>query len=363
MTVTDQGKLTARYEWTKRFPFSPYDFFGYLIPGSIFFFSIYIFEQIPNSAISKDFHIPFITIINTLFPKDAVSNLWYVYIPIILICIYVMGHIISGVSSLFLERIFIKKVYNYPYSMLLKHPSSPKLQCSRYSSYYYAALFFWLNFLILVSLMAFEFNANILYSIVYTVMILILILFILKFIVELLKKSKGNNFAKSIRHISNFYQIVSTPYYLIANNLAKFLGTDEAFTDIFISKYADIFREDFGLEYNHETSNNFWLPYAFISEYSTQLGSVVLHWLNLYSFARNLSTAFYLAYLYSWISICFQRNIIYSSGIPLSIIIIPLGVFLLAFVMLLRYYYLYYCYYSKFLFRSYYCLRAISRKK
>ncbi len=92
----------------KQNPFSSYDFLGYLIPGAIF---IYIFAFIDELKDSN--HLGFRYLI------QYISSLEYQKIIIFVIFSYLIGHILSFVSSITIEKYAIW-TYGYPSKYLLK---------------------------------------------------------------------------------------------------------------------------------------------------------------------------------------------------------------------------------------------------
>jgi hypothetical protein len=84
---------------------------------------------------------------------------------------------------------------------------------------------------------------------------------------------------------------------------------------------------------------------------------MAVNWLNLYSFARNLAMSFYLTFLYTGISFCIQRGLIFGSH-RLTVVLFPFILFVLFVIMLQRYHYLYHSYFSKFILRAFVVLRS-----
>jgi hypothetical protein len=90
----------------KQNPFSLYDFLGYLIPGIIFFYTVYNFTSFGN--IFTDF----------FETKDGFSNFAIVHEVFLIALCYVLGHALSLISSMLIEQFLIYS-YGYPSSFLL----------------------------------------------------------------------------------------------------------------------------------------------------------------------------------------------------------------------------------------------------
>ncbi len=91
----------------KQNPFSLYDFLGYIIPGLFFIFSIFIIDEF-----KKTDSISFFPIINS-FPTLKLEGSIF-----ILIVSYTLGHLLSFVPSITIEKFGIWK-YGYPSKYLL----------------------------------------------------------------------------------------------------------------------------------------------------------------------------------------------------------------------------------------------------
>lgn len=105
-------------------PFTLYDFFGYLLPGIIFWMLLilsaditYLFTEIllTDHKISIELHFKVFTDAEHFFQKSP----WFVSGSAILIS-YISGHFISTISSFFGERLFVENIIKYPASNLFE---------------------------------------------------------------------------------------------------------------------------------------------------------------------------------------------------------------------------------------------------
>ncbi|MFV0218375.1 hypothetical protein OBK16_00010 [Empedobacter falsenii] len=89
-------------------PFSLYDFLGYFIPGA---FALYLIVLVQNT-----------NGIETYFKLESIENLKYeislIYIIFFTIISYILGHILSYISSSLIEKYTIL-IYGYPSKLLL----------------------------------------------------------------------------------------------------------------------------------------------------------------------------------------------------------------------------------------------------
>lgn len=84
----------------KQNPFSLYDFLGYFIPGAVFLYVIEAVFQFANLESNEHYYVPFI------------------------LASYVIGHILSFLSTLFVEKM-VHILYNYPSETLVNGYKKP----------------------------------------------------------------------------------------------------------------------------------------------------------------------------------------------------------------------------------------------
>lgn len=112
-------------------PFDLYDIFGYFAPGLVFTISLSIFlGYLPNQSLSG-----YLIHLKTLLKWVTINKVWWLdtlfFISSIAI-IYIIGHLISSISSLLIEKYILKKASGYPYEKLFRlKPSSRLHQFSR----------------------------------------------------------------------------------------------------------------------------------------------------------------------------------------------------------------------------------------
>lgn len=93
----------------KQNPFSLYDFLGYFVPGSVFLYGLILFYSLLDDTPT------FQKLLENYFDFERIE----LYLPFIIIA-YLIGHILSYLSSITVERYSVWKV-GYPSKYLLGH--------------------------------------------------------------------------------------------------------------------------------------------------------------------------------------------------------------------------------------------------
>jgi len=355
-----------------RVPFSAYDIFVYLIPGFTILICILLFEFISIKRLGTSFYTPLYSFLIITYHSDLLKSWGFsvLYLFLFLNFAYVAGHIITSASSLLIDRILISKGHGYPYEELVKIPNPTR---SRYSAPFYRGLFFLANIcLLLLCLNWFtpSFHKFIFVFLKFLYWFLIIIA-IIKILGGWIRHSKGGLYKiftsgklKFITITITFFIIRIFPafYDSLYKLFSNYLRTNVSFDDDFINKYRSYFGNNFSMTPERSQTNNFWLSYCYVIDRSNVFNALLVYWLQMCNFARNLSMSFYLAFLYSLVSLSLQSSTFHICLYPV-IRFVPFGFFALFLVMLIRYYYLYYCHLSKFAFRSFVYLNTRNSKE
>ncbi len=346
-------------------PFTPYDIFGYLIPGASFFIGAYLFDFLISESIKNSDFLP----IYTIFHKSVLNLgnnfvVGTIYIIMLIISAYVLGHIIASVSSHFLDRLLIEKGHGYPLQQLLKL-NQETIRKGRISAFIRGA-FFWVNVYLVIQYLGFVFNIK-LFTVLADFIINIFIIYssislvfliIYKWNPEVDPNRVNWNFLNFIKIMYNYSlkYFFAGPYDLFSYLYSILIRTRETFDDIFIDKYKNYFNANFNYDAEEAGTNNYWLSFLFVSEKSALSSSLINNWLFLYSFARNISTSLLMLFIYAFISLISQIDLTSMHG---YIFLLPLFYFAAYLIMLTRYYYLFKNYYTKFIIRSFVFLNEI----
>jgi hypothetical protein len=120
-------------------------------------------------------------------------------------------------------------------------------------------------------------------------------------------------------------------------------------------RYLQFFNERFGIDPLHAGSDNFWLSKMFVAYESPAFNSNLTYWLNMYTYTRNLSTAFYIAFIYAFFFVYLQYpwgSLNGTTGL-FVLLSMPLGYFVLSGILAVRFRYIYVGYYNRFLYRCF----------
>jgi len=350
-------------------PFTPYDVLAYLIPGLTFVGSIAYYEfSLAQHVPAEKLHATFQHIgkwVESLHCGQNSGTSWALQFLLLLGCVaalYVVGHIIASLSEIFLDRILVHKATGYPREKLLDFHDKSGREISRP---FYKGTFFWVNTVVfmcycsvLVSIQYREWLHCGIRWMAYTMLVVIIV----KILTSWLKpprnsfelKFRSTWFWKTIKRIIIFVltNIYAGPVKLISSFYNDLVQPKRGFDDTFQKIFRKRFKEVFGMEAETALSNTYWLPYIYVVEKSETMNRILINWLNLYSFMRNLAMAFYLAFMYMTVSLVVEGNNL-PKGEGLCALYLPAVLFSVSMISLLRFYYLYSAYYTKFLYRAF----------
>lgn len=352
-------------------PFTPYDIFGYLIPGSFFLIGTYLFDILIVHNFNNSNFYPIYSVLD-LSVKNIGNNflLGTIYLGVLIIIAYVLGHIIASMSSHFLDRILIEKGHGYPLQLLLKM-NKEVMRKGRISAYFRGA-FFWINSYLVLQYSGYVFNIKFFTSFANFIIYFFLVYSFISLIFLILYRINPEvdhsridhaffNFIKRIYNYSMFY-LFAGPYDLITYLYSILTRTRETFDDTFITKYKNYFESNFAYSAEAAGTNNYWFSFLYVSEKSPFANSLISTWLFLYSFARNLATCLFILFLYAFASLMYQHNNLIFNDSNYYLLLIPFVCFLGYLIMLTRYYYLYKNYYTKFIIRSFVFFNELEHK-
>ncbi len=386
------------------------DILGYVAPGAAFLLSAFFFESwVARVVGASSYHLPFSTALYVVVGDGLLKEGWFVYIIIgiaLLLGVYIMGHIIDSFSVLIIERLFVSKGYGYPYQLLLRPWDQPqpimeveggtprpvhgrpaaKDRLSHdisLSRAYYRGLIFWVNLYLALRLASYllvtldrsgVWGTGVIWGVWIVGWLLVFI------VVSKVLLSTARTVLKRHRMADTTVEQEDPPgmrltiivlhwiyagpsEILFGRPLSKVIATRKAYDDSFRRLYFKHFKSIFNLDPDAAESNHHWMVYAYVLRRSRRLFSIVAHWEMLYTFSRNLATAFYLAFLY-----CLGWLFWHSDNLPqphlhggTTVVALPGLLLMVSIALLIHYYYLYVGHYSKFLFRAFVLLAETSR--
>lgn len=257
---------------------------------------------------------------------------------------YVVGHVVASVSTLLVERLLVSKGYGWPVNQLLNRDRPEEDESRKF----YRGLFAWANAYLLLRYMKQPMEVPYASALLLFMESILLVLLV----------GKVLTWAVHWKLVDAIIHYICIPYDWAARMLARVLGTRDALPEavirVFEQKFdaiAPIKLTDLG----NESTATYWFPYLFLQHRAPYLLPTLAHWRTLYVFCRNLSTALYLAAAYLAFGISAQVGSVHSESVSHASIVLwsPLVLYFAAMLMLLRYYYLFSCRYTRLVIRGF----------
>lgn len=335
----------------RRLNLDSYDFFAYLIPGVVV------------AAIS--------VVSLTFWHKKSISWLYhhvvrikdYEYFSLLILFLvgaYLVGHVVATISAILYDRIFVKKIFGYPYVALLSHPTRDIDGLSQnFYRTFVTTLFITLFSFILMGIKHISVRATDVTLISTACLFVILVLGLTSYwLARYGVKSKQRVFfsvAKGYQTLlSNILWILSRPFRVVEILLCHLMGLNTKVPEPIRKRFQSEFKKRFKLTPSEEISSEIhWLTYWYVCEKSSNLRERLHKFLSLYGFTRNIAGAFIVsAFLVSLPAslrgsaehLAFVAIILFFTGIMISI----------------RYYYLYSNYHSRSVYRGLLALADIN---
>lgn len=338
-------------------PFNSYDFFGYLLPGTLFSFgAAYVFwDKLPL----KDW----------LTQKQEINAFIVVLVLLGLLAgLYFIGQIIGSISHLLYDRLLVRNIIGYPFQYILDLKPRPE---DSMRIVYLLLAFGGLQFILaptIYELLCKHFTQPESWrGIVIWLSIcgfLFLVSFVLRTILVCSRLSRlddqGNevkpaaegSIEKDPRLASLCHGIVQKFRYLFVL-LRKISSTDTKVNETIRNKFIDRVKKDYEIDLEKEDKYNsdaYWIAYIGLLNTDQKHDVKITNWLNLYGCLRNYSCAFLILSIVvvtsQWAEMLANKTVISDT--------ITLGVFLiLSFVLFIRYWIIFFGYYSKYIIRAF----------
>lgn len=318
-----------------------YDTFGYLVPGAILvFFSMLSILAWHNVGIDQAL----------TFISNVSATLYITSIIFLLTASYIGGHLIASIAEIIFDRIFVGKIFEYPYINLFFEKNRSKNKANFYRA------FITLVYVecIAVSLIPYT-NYNFIPYLASLIPSFTIIFLLLRWLQKIGIKHKNaikpaflTSSLRTISHVLNIFAfILSRPFALLENFLNKLLGFDSAFPEKIKENFRDKFSEDFGeLDKDEMRSEIYWLPYWKVTEESEHMRERLNKFLSLYGMMRNSSVSLFVSAMILSLPGFFYKVDYHLPYIGTALLVLSV-------VLSIRYYYIYYHYYSKSVFRTY----------
>lgn len=341
-----------------KLPMSAYDLLGYIVPGTTLLITVFLLEFEAREQLHIPIVAPLYSSLFNLWPTMSGADghwlLGVVFLVLLVAAAYVCGHLVSSVSSFLVDRVFIHKGYGYPYEHLLRiGKTDPGRDPSRA---FYRGTCFWVNAYFVLR------ACDLLWPSAWTLVFSHIVGYYAVGVFLLRLASFGSSkatYRNGFRWLDRFMcRVHSLPYEAVARPLSRILGTKAELPVPFVDLYRILFHKRFGVQSEEAGTGNFWLAYSYVPSESPALGGLLSNWFRLYSFARNLSVAFYLAFLYGFSSFSLQSRA-FPSSVPFPLAAICGAYLFLSGVFLVRYVFLYVSYFTKFTFRAFVVVESI----
>ena len=340
-------------------PFSTADLFCYVIPGSTTLIAIFAFEMRASHASvlagkgSDYLHLPLYHAAKIISADDFSKGFVFAAVALVtlLTLSYVTGHLVSSLSSLFLDRVLLSKGHGYPYIYHLRFRRH--VRPITYSEAYYRGAWFWLNAALASGIISrFTERSEVLWLAI-TCATIFGVASILKIGADArCFAARDKKLRRLPRAVQYFILAYSFPYDGPANTFDRLTDARAPLAKEVRTAYWREFSRIYEMNPRWAGSNNYWLPYLYILQKGTPYYPLLVNWLHLYEFARNLATAFYVGSAYAAVVLALQAPWVKQLDHQV-LISFPMVYAAAALILMSRYYYLYSCYYTKFIFRAF----------
>jgi len=366
------SKQNLREQKPHTFPFGSYDIFSYVIPGVTALIAVINFEHWYRRNVNGDPDTEPLTPVASTVLEPAksipIESLVYsfVYALTLIAIVYVGGHLISTISGIVLDRIYVYKAHGYPYETLLglrRHGG----RLRTLSKQFYQGLFFWVNLYLIARYISLLWEWPWLRYTLYILEGIIVLGIVLKLAEDHVRlraeRRQGTGHRSAVVRFAKAYirRIFSLPFRFVGRIAQRYLRTERAFDRLFQAKYKKNFKGVFKQDAEEAGSNNFWLCKLYVAAKAPYFDRGLAYWVNMYTYARNLSTAFYISFLYGFFFMLFRHE--NGGGLKPEgqtiIASIPLGYLVLAIALLLRFRYIYVGYFNRYLFRCFVYLTEV----
>jgi hypothetical protein len=270
-----------------------------------------------------------------------------------IILVYTLGHFVAMFGQIIFDRILLDEIIQHPIFTLLNIQKGER----EYSIAIFQSLFILYNLLLLINILNININASVFGSELQLLDLVILAIMITLIVIKvgvMVYRFKPENREKLVKR--GLPKWIEKPtlflkrkiFNMFNSSFKKLLGLDRPFPDEFIQKHKINFKNYFGLNSDEMGYENYWLSFFYTSSRNPVATVQIKNWLQIYSFARNTSAAAYLTLTIITITIMLN-NSAYNSNVKLFGLIL----FMIAFILMLRYWYLYQNYFIKNIIRSF----------
>lgn len=348
---------------TKSWPFSSYDFFGYLMPGLMFSLSL-------SGWLIYAEYITIPKNLTDVLSKIGIGNsLLLMFIAFTLS--YFIGHLIGAISHLLYDRVMIRNIIGYPFQKILKTNYEPDDDTR--VSYIKILICFFLLLTIpgffelaicLCNSVTFAWNGftcSFVERAVFIVMMMYLTKMFFSKIIAMNKNKERSTKTTKKRKNGPSKKIALFVKNYVLKPIQKLTATDTGVEESIVQSFKENMQKMHGIDTDTNSSDIFWLASIDLMQ-NEGVCSKLTNWLNLYGCLRNYSCSFLLLAIIivsnHWYKIIWLHQVTDLRGSR-----ILLASLIISGILFLRYWIIYYSYYSKYLIRAYACMDVESEKK
>lgn len=347
-----------------KIPFSLYDFFGYIFPGTYFGLMIIL---VANSSDSRLFYLIRKSTDLVYQSSSVLSNI--LSASLLLVIAYSLGHIIATVSHIAIDRLLVSGVLGYPIQRLLKLPPPPdQFHVKRSTSIY---IFVVLLFVLMRPVVHYHAGTKLrldsrncpdLFSMCNPIyyewlfgIFLVLVAFkvIHALIVSEPYYSHPGTFFRRYAPLRWSVLIYTAPARFIfipmLHVVETLLGTERKFPPELVTSFSTAFKERFGMDSKTAGTENYWLTFFHSNAADPNATRLLFNWLHIYGFARNMGAACFLILVY----ILYRMHRMEEGDLLLIMVVYALNFYLMIFFVI-RYWLIYSTYFSKSIVRAFY---------
>ena len=323
-------------------PFNTYDFFGYLLPGTLFSLGVLVvFNDKIKSWVdgynSLGISIPFTVVLTMLMAAG----------------LYFIGQIIGCIGHIIYDRMVVRNILGYPFYRILGLNQNVELSSMLISYVLIMCGFIGILIPVFVRLVHFFFNVNeVVFFSYFAVILIFLIIFILLFAFSAKIVQDGSSIKKcDLKGVRKFFERITEMFLKVT---ATNVGVNEAVQNKFMMKL----KKRTGLRKNHFCkeygSDIYWVTYIDLMKAKDPCHQgKISNWLDMYGCLRNYSCAFLLLATIESIRIYASLFCECSEGFVFEDYAVLVGFLFLSFLLFVRYWIMYYSYYSKYIIRAY----------
>jgi hypothetical protein len=341
-------------------PFNSYDFFGYLLPGTLFAFGgAYVFwDKLP---------------LESCLTQESKINAFIVVLVLLglLAGLYFIGQIIGSISHLLYDRLLVRNIIGYPFQYILDLKPRPEdsmritylllLVCGL--QYIIAPTLY--ELLCMTPLVNIAWICTIIWVTFWTCVFILA--FSLRFCLVFSRISGMDNYGRkktkkrdddenSIENDGLMKKFccggVRVLWYLSVL-LRKISSTDTKVNKEIRKKFIDGVKTDYEIDLEKEENYNsdaYWIAYIGLLNANQKHGAKIENWLNLYGCLRNYSCVFLILSIVIAVK---QWGEMVNDVTAVSDTKILLAFLGLSFILFIRYWIIFFGYYSKYIIRAF----------